>query len=86
MGTTTLNSHMLTCRAIVNTASKIAPRRAIKKSTLDELSAMALLWDGVAIPGGGGDTRPDSTTRESLCAIYFKRREVCDRGEVCADW
>ena len=43
-------------------------------------------WDRVAILGGGGDIRPDSTTRESLRAIYFKRREVCDRGEMCTDW
>jgi hypothetical protein len=40
------------------------------------------LWDGVAIMGGGGDSRPDSITRESLCAIYFKNRGVCDRGEI----
>ena len=44
---------------------------------------MCLLWDGVAILGGGGDIRPDS---ESLYMIYFKWREVCDQGgEVCAD-
>ena len=42
--------------------------------------------DRVAILGGGGDIRLDSTTREIVCGIYFKRREVCDRGEVCADW
>ena len=46
-----------------------------------------LLWDRVAILGGGGDIGLDSTTRESLCAIYIERREVCDRGgKVCADW
>ena len=51
-----------------------------------------VLWqvsavDGVAILGGGGYIRPDSTTRESLCAIYLERREVCDRGgKVYANW
>ena len=50
-----------------------------------------VLWqvsavDGVAILGGGGYIRPDSTTWESLCMIFFKWREVCDQGgEVCAD-
>ena len=51
-----------------------------------------VLWQVSAVgwscdPVGDGDIRAHSTTRESLCAIYIERREVCDRGgEMCADW